>query len=253
MGHRYDKPFPIFSKIMKQPMLPFDNVFPTTEGYIARQVSDNDAYRRLFTWEFYRNCHSFVSLPLPVISAYETDVEVLDSESIWSIYSIGERFVSEFVNRKLHPARILDLNHLLVLSGAIITRHRNLVAQAGVDGPFYIKARLENVWRTTPFVDLPTYMEHILEFDFPVVQDDDIMIPDGPPTESFMNSINPETLSTERIVMSTGAEMVYLRELLNVAIPIFNALGIPAEVLARSGGDLFRIHELRNKAQKLQG
>ena len=52
MGHWYDGSFTNFSTIMKGFRLPFDNIFSTSEGYIARQVKSGDPYYRGFTWDF---------------------------------------------------------------------------------------------------------------------------------------------------------------------------------------------------------
>ena len=260
MGHWYEGMFDDFSTAMKQPLLPFDNVFPTAEGYAARQVSNNDPYHRGFTWEFSRRCHSFITFPIPTLPSYlpETasplyfpQAALPDAGSVWSVYSTGGRFLSEFLEARLEPARILDLNHLLVLSGAIIARHRKLVAHADVKGTLYIKARLENVWRATPFVDLPTYLDHVSSFGFPLVQDDDILVPSGRSIESFIHSIEPDDWQSESVTVSGGSEMFSIRDLLCVSVPIFTALGIPGEVLAESSNDLLRLHELRNKAQEV--
>ena len=59
-----------------------------------------------------------------------------------------------FVDKGMRAARILDLNIVLDLCIAIMVRHRMLVRLSGINGPFYLKAHLENVWRTIPFMDL---------------------------------------------------------------------------------------------------
>ena len=82
-------------------------------------------------------------------------------------------------NAGLMAARILDLNQVLSLSLSIVLRHRRLAMQVGITGPFYVKVRIENIWRTMPFIDLPDLFEYILEFGFPLVQDSDIVAPTG--------------------------------------------------------------------------
>ena len=258
MGHWYEGMFEDFSKAMKQPLLPFDNIFPTAEGYAARQISNNNPYYRTLTWEFSKRCHSFITIPISTLPAYIREsaspsylsqAELLEAGSVWSVYTVGRKFLSGFLERKLEPARILDLNQLLVLSGAIIARHRNLVAHADVKGPLYIKARLENMWRTTPFVDLPAYLDHISKFDFPLVQDDDILVPSGTSIGSFIHSTEPEDWQSERVTISKGSEMFSIGDLLRVSVPIFSALGVPAEVLEESSNDLLELHERRNRLQ----
>ena len=67
MGHWYEGGFSDFSAVMKQPLLPFDNIFPASDGFVARQAEGRNARDRLFTWEFTRNCHSFITLPIQTL------------------------------------------------------------------------------------------------------------------------------------------------------------------------------------------
>ena len=163
MGHRYSGHFSDFAEAMSGQSLPFDNVFSMSDGFIARQQIGNDPYHRLFTWHFSRNCHSFITFPFPVLSPVGTN-------SIWEEYSIGEEFISKINGAELLSARILDLNLMLDLIGAVVRRHQILVGKSGIKGPFYLKAHVENVWRTVPFVDHSSYSRHISEFGLPIVQ-----------------------------------------------------------------------------------
>ena len=173
----------------------------------------------VFTWEFSRNCHSFVTVPVSVLPAIETDMA-------WLQYVTGNDYISTLVDNALEHVTILDINQLLGLSGSIIARHRNLAAQANVEGPFYVKVHIENVWRTTPFVDIPSYLAHISEYHFPVVQDSDIVIPDGVSEEAFIR-ISERNPSSETISFSGGSEGFTLSDLFSISMPILNALGIP--------------------------
>ena len=44
---------------------------------------------------------------------------------------------------------------------------------------FDLKARLENVWRTIPFLDHSKYIEHIDDFGYPLVQETELVVPEG--------------------------------------------------------------------------
>ena len=139
--------------------IPFNNIYTAPDGFIARQVAMDNRYNRLLTWEFSRNCNSFVTIPIPTLPLQNPDAILAnDVEAAWELYSIGQQFRSSLVSKGLEECRILNLNLLLPLVGVIISRHRRIVAQANVKGPFYIKARIESVWRVIPFVDLSEYM-----------------------------------------------------------------------------------------------
>ena len=237
MAHWYGKGFSDFSKTMRGKMLPFDNIFPTSEGYVARQASNNPFIKRMFTWEFSRNCHSFITFPIQL-----TDV----ADRAWERYSVGRRFVSKVIEDSIEEMKVLDLNLVLNFAALILRRHRILVSQANVKGPFYIKAHIENAWRTTPFVDLPQYLAHVLQFGFPVVQENDIFVPGGPLIESFVVSPELDTLPPE-------PELVVHKGAVEITLEIFMALGIPGEVIAQSSNEVHELAPRGLEAQRVRG
>ena len=141
MGHRYNGGFTGFSEIMKGEQvsgkvsfnLPFDNIFSTSDGYVARQTNQNFLMNRLLTRKFSRRCHSFVTVPIQIMFV---------SDPSWDTYIFGRDFVSNILERRPEDTayqKILDLNLVFAASMAIVSGHRRLVDQAGVKGPFYIK------------------------------------------------------------------------------------------------------------------
>ena len=57
---------------------------------------------------------------------------------------------------------------VVTLTEGIIARHRASAEGAGIGGPFFLKAIIENTWRAVPFVDTSEYVSHIEAFDVPV-------------------------------------------------------------------------------------
>ena len=231
MGHRYDKGFPEFSNAITAKDgnalfdIPFDNIFTTSGGFIARQTTNQAPYNRLFTWEFSRNCHSFISLPIPTLVVDPS----YPSDGTLANYSIGNRFLERLADARFEGAsKVLDLNVLLKASMAIIGRHRSIVGQASVNGPFYIKVRLENIWRKIPFVDLPEYLDHISEYGIPINQETDVLVPPGASLNGFL--VIPE-------FDFPLSESDKSRDGVIISMRIFQALGIPGEILARAGPD----------------
>ena len=227
MGHWYDGSFSDFADTMSGDRLPFNNIFSSAEGFVARQTGTANTYNRLFTWHFSRNCHSFVTVPIPLL-------HISEAELAWSFYSIGKEFWSRVVLQDLAAARILDLNFLMNLVGGISMRHRTLVGRSNITGPLYMKARLENVWRTIPFVENSKYLEYLAEYGIPLVQDYDIVIPDGTSIESFVVSPDlGQTPSEEESVSYEGPILL--------SMMILDALGIPMEILKKGVSELHQM------------
>ena len=235
LGHWYQGTYSEFCTTMGGVSIPFNNIYTAPDGFIARQVAMDNRYNRLLTWEFSRNCNSFVTIPIPTLPLQNPDAILAnDVEAAWELYSIGQQFRSSLVSKGLEECRILNLNLLLPLVGVIISRHRRIVAQANVKGPFYIKARIESVWRVIPLVDLSEYMTHVEEFDFPVVQASDLMVPTGTSLDTFV--VSPELQSvpaeSEKITYDGPIEMW---------LKIMQALGIPGELLAENAKALLSV------------
>ena len=224
MGHRYRGRFSDFAAAMAERMLPFDNIFPTTEGFVARQVQSNrEPHRRLLTWELSLNCDSFITVPINVITNGGSQVGSTN-------YSTLQPFLAEMEKSHYGYTEALDLEQLLVLLMTIVVRHRRLAGQANIKGPFYVKARLENMWRRVPFIDVPEFLKHISEFGFPLIQQADIFAPSGTSLDSFVVWPERDTpLSGDSI--DAGEIDSIIPDMIAIGRHVFYAAGIPSEII----------------------
>lgn len=233
LGHWYQGTYSDFCATMKGGHIPFDNIYAAADGFIARQATTNNRSNRLFTWEFSRNCNSYVTIPIPTLPLYDADEYLLDGlVDIWKSYGIGEDFRARLVSKGLASSRVLNLSILLPLIGMIVSRHRKIVRRANIRGPFYIKARMQNVWRTIPFIDLSEYMDHVQKFDFPVVQSSDMTVPTGTSLDTFV--VSPELAS----IPAESGNITYDGPTIRMWVEIMQALGIPGEFLANNANAL---------------
>jgi hypothetical protein len=234
---KFNGNFDDFVKIMKTAPIPFDNFYTQSTGFIARQIaSHNDPHRRLFTWEFDRHCYSFITLPFVFFTG-----PYLHS---LAPYSIGVNFNKLLTEAHIRHSRLLELNILLHSLHAILIRHRELAYKAGIHGPFFVKAHLQNVWRTVPFLDMPSLLMHISEHGFPVVQEDNVLTPPGTGLETFV-------VLPERDFTSKSLSRDIVSDLVLVFLPILEALGIPREFIAKKDAlkELQSVMERFNEAQ----
>ncbi|MYC47485.1 MAG: ATP-binding protein [Chloroflexi bacterium] len=234
LGHRYTGSFPEFSDLMGSRPLPFDNIYTSQSGFVARQAQGNERRKRIFTWEFSRKCNSFVTFPLPSLevpslNSLRTSREIKE----WSQYFHGVEFASRLAVDDLQYSRVLNLNILVTMLMGMVARHRSLAAQARINGPFFLKARVENSWRVVPFLDTTEYISHIDKFGIPVVQDADIEAPLGNWPEGFIRipEINWSPVEDEAILATSAGGIEAWVELLR-------ALGIPGEVLSKNTNEI---------------
>ena len=236
MGHWYGGNLTDFGGVMREETVPFDNIFSKSDGYVARQTTHNDPFNRVLTWEFSRKCHSFVTIPVPVLS-------LEDSSTVWDTYCTGQDFISIFDRQGLQPAWILDLNQILDACEGTIKRHRVLVEQAKVRGPFYIKAYIENVWRKVPFLDLLDFLNHVSDFGLPLVQEDQILAPSGTSLDTFVMAPRYSQPPGELPLYTSGGTI-------EITVAILQALGIPQEILAGSSKALLELGKRRMEVQQ---
>ncbi|MBI5634111.1 MAG: ATP-binding protein [Nitrospirae bacterium] len=246
-GDLFNGGFHEFSAIMRKNSIPINSIFTRSGGFIARQTGSIDPYYRNFTWEFDLRCHSFVTLP---IHTYSQPYSQCLTE-----YQYGNDYNKLIERAQLTSARLLDLNIMLDGIAAIVERHRILAKHAGVNGPFYVKAHLENVWRTVPFLDMPFFTKHVDEYGVPVVQDKNILAPPGAGLESFIELSERDAVDRAEDTLDKELALRYVDAVI-IAIRIFEALGVPALVLVKDekaflemmllGRKFMRAQQLRN-------
>ena len=235
LGHQYDSDLHVFSDMMKGSLLPFDNTFHSYEGFVARQIGQNLGYFRTLTWEFSRKCHSLISIPLNVYDA--RSLRNGDPNSL-----TRREFAAVVANSGVDPANILDLTYLLRTLVAISVRHRRLVGNAGIRGPFYVKCRLDNLWRTIPYLDTPAFLQQVNRFGLPLVQDSSLVVPEGSALDDFIVLEEYDTPTDEEAttLQSSGSA----QDAGDIAEHILPAFGLPLE------SALFDGNRLRPKAPK---
>ena len=220
LGHRYDSDLQGFSDIMKGDLLPFDNTFQSHEGFVARQVGPNPGDMRALTWEFSRHCHSLISIPLNVYDVVSLRRKYPDSPTI-------QDFSAAIANSRIDQANIIDLTYLLKVFVAVSVRHRHLVGKAGIRGPFYAKCRLENVWRTIPYLETPAFIQQVNRFGLPLVQDSSLVVPEGRTLDDFvfLEEYDPPTNEDG----TASGSPIFGQDAAEIATKILPAFGLPWE------------------------
>ncbi len=223
--------FDDFAQRIQQEYIPFDNIYPMGEYYVARQVANNDPSLVTLTWRFYRNSSSLVTLP--IASKYFDDG---DMHLFLSGYDHSNEFIKILSTSRYRTVKVLDINILAGAIGSILAIHRSLVGQAGIGGPYYMKANLSNIWRCIPFLDTPEYLQFIHDYGVPLIQHESCLAPPGIHLESF-NLI--EATEPQRLPLTNDDFMQGLEESILFLCNIFNALGIPVSLIQSSAVNIF--------------
>jgi hypothetical protein len=223
-GVRSTLTFKDFSELMRDENpdsggIPFDNIFVSSDSFIARQAKGNtNALGQALTWRYYQNGTSEVVLPFSSNTANSSLLSFLRG------YEQQQQFMNLCNSQRLHSAVVIDLSQLYVALTSIAGRVRNLVRLEGLRYPLFFKSQVIGAWRRVPFVDTPEFISFATEFGLPVIQQSQAIAPEG---------LGPETCLELFDYPGDGPDSA----LINGAITLFEvgaALGLPGRAFGYS-------------------
>jgi hypothetical protein len=161
--------------------IPFDNVYPTSYGFIGRQLLGNDLHHLSLTWRLNRNLSSDVYVPLTI---YQPEQWVSLQAALIGYENVG-RFIKVLEPFQPGFTRVIDLNFLFGILLGVAGLQRRLLKSVNWFGPYYFKAKILNAWRTVPFIDSPTFLDQLEKFGPTMCLESTTVIPSGFDPESF--------------------------------------------------------------------
>ena len=197
--------------------VPFDVIYTSSRGYVARQ-GGNDPHNLGLTWRFRESLVSDVYIPLTFHAV----------DSPWLLHDLldgyeqADRFVELLEAKGYSSPRVVDLNLLFNVLVGVVEIQRRLLAKANWSKSYFVKARLLNVWRTVPFLDVDVVMDGFEADGLPVCLDGVVTAPSGGDPESFQE-VQP------MLDAQVEAARILLQALV-VLEPIARAWGLPAVI-----------------------
>ena len=216
--------------------MPFESVYSSSEGIVARQLGKNDPQHLGLTWKTRRDLSCDILLPLPSydVGVPEKLIPMLDKydhieKFVQLLYSQGSGYSSPMV---------VDLNLVLQAHIAIASKYIQLLALATDERSFYCKARLLNCWRTIPFMDVIQVLNIFETHGVPMVLEDTLTSPDGYDPDSFAHIAPP--LSDDAIPREVNESVV---QGICAFIQTAMAFGVPTLVSDSFGEDEAQLYQ----------
>lgn len=200
------------------PSFPFDTVYTTAEGIIARQLEGNDPHNYVATWRMGRDLSCDIVLPLPFYAPSSPDDLFLELDG----YGNASRFIDILQEHRYPQPRIADLNFLMNMLTGIVSTYRCLLKLANVEGKFYFKARILQAWRMVPFVDVETVLDGFEVSGLSMMMDSIVTVPIGDDPESFVLIDEQETEETK-----DKEQLVCIGQATRMFVRIARAFGVP--------------------------
>ncbi len=221
--------------------VPFDTIYTSSRGFVARQVNNNDPHSLGLTWRFRESLVSDVYVPL---NLYDVD-SCLDLDEHLEGYEHTDRFIELLEKQNYSSPRVVDLNFLFSLLIGVVETQRRLLALAKWTKPYFVKARLLNVWRTVPFLDLDSIIDSFEADGLPICLDGIVTAPSGTDPETFQ-LVDP-------MADVEGEEARIVLQALVILQPIARAWGLSFELGRKMEPLLFQhLHAAGNRAMEVQ-
>ncbi|MGN6692248.1 MAG: AlbA family DNA-binding domain-containing protein [Sphingopyxis sp.] len=229
LSELFNKSPPLMSAV------PFDAIQTSERGYLARQVSTNNPHLLGLSWQLRRSLTSDIIVPLRF-----SDGEMFD---FLKGYEHARRFRKLLHDRNFDSPRIVDLNMVYNLLVALVEIQRRLLDRAGWTKPYHVKARLLNVWRTVPFLDIPEVLDEFETHGIPMCMNSIATAPLGREPDSFAEIPQfDETDEPGKIIWQ--------------ALVVFNQVaqpwGIPTFPEGKMGGLLASLSKAGTRAMQVQ-
>lgn len=229
-NHRGPDSFDTFIQIMrtadrKHGGIPFDNCYPSHSGFVARQARHNDPALQVLTWVHFADNAVRVSIPLNV----RTDSVFLEHAA--ERYMHGSAFLMEVMRQGHTSPEIIDTNNLVFLVAGCIGKYVALCERLGLSADIYAKAHVRQAWRRVPFLDADMYLKKVRDYGVPVIQDDAMFVP---------ADVHGPTLA--QLTIHKDDEEPFAGNLITalpIVVPLLEAFGIPAHLLASPDGEMF--------------
>lgn len=200
---------------------PFDTVYTSANGFVARQHKNNDPYDFVATWQFYHDVISDIILPLPCYSVNNVN----DLSERLSGYNYADRFLKILRDQNHHKANVVDLNYVFNVIVGIVETNREILKKVGWSHPYFIKTRMLNVWRTVPYLDISSCVDSFMAYGAPICLQSTVTSPHGLAPDSFLEIEQFPDVVTHDIPYVEREKAQILLQGVNLFLPIVRAYG----------------------------
>jgi hypothetical protein len=228
-GDRLNLTFREFAEVMSSGgpgkegiSVPFDNIFTTTDGFLARQTKDNDPLLAGLSFRWWSDGRAVVHIPINVYDFGEVNLQ-LDP--------MQKEFLQILRDHGYQGGRVAEMSLFGVALAATTDKYLLLRQKAGTTGSFFGKVRLCGTWRLIPFLNFRPYLEAIKKYGFPVIQDESMYCPPGTSKE-FLVELSEHWEGDPKLRCVVMA--------FSMVCPVLQGVGIPiAHLSAELGNQVY--------------
>jgi hypothetical protein len=147
-------------------MLPFESVYTSPTGFVARHTSERNFSASIVTWRLSRDLQSEIVIPLRCFDLSEAQLP-----EPMRAYSHGQNFCALLTTMNCASCPVVDLNSLFPGLLGVLCAWRRVLQAAGRDPSFFVKMRLIVPPNAIPFIDVPYICRYYERHGPPILLD----------------------------------------------------------------------------------
>jgi hypothetical protein len=192
--------------------IPFDAFYTSAEGFVARQLTNNDPQNLTLTWRFRRDLRSDVIIPLPIVQCDRPSGLVEGMRG----YKHVTRLISLLERYRPGAIRVVDLNFLFGVLFAVAETQERICKLANYRDGYSFRLKLLNAWRTIPFVDVPQVFDQFEKRGVPMCLDSKVSLPSAVGPDSFVSFTSNADVND---IASVGGQFMFHAACMLYGIP----------------------------------
>ena len=165
-------------KTMNRVKMPFDGIYSTSDGFIARNIGTNDPSLATTTFRWWHDGTVRLDIPL---NKYDFFTFLSNSEKYKNgddYYRLANEMGYEYID-------IVDYSIFWVITASMMSVYLQILDLLGDKRDVYSCFTIKNLFHTIPFIDSKLFMERARKHFIPLTVDKDIVSPKEPSEENM--------------------------------------------------------------------
>lgn len=155
--------------------MPMQTMYPTKNGFIAKQTANNDPHFATASIRFWQNRIARFEIPI----SYGTPTELfkpIDGRT----YKYAADFSKEYHHQQFTNTKVCDFSHVTVSLRSLCNMYLHLMETLEETSSFYCTFEIRNMFYKIPFIDTNKYIDHCKNFGIPLIQEKTIKLSQEP-------------------------------------------------------------------------
>ncbi|BCS86953.1 AlbA family DNA-binding domain-containing protein [Pseudodesulfovibrio sediminis] len=200
-------------------LMPMQTMFPCKNGFVAKQVMDNDPGLATASIRFWHD--RSVRFEIPVNTGTPDHIF---SQTGAKSYKYFADFYAQYEEQNFNGTHLCDLSHIGLALRSMCNMYLHMLDKIGEKTSCYATFEIRNIFYKIPFIDTAKYVSRCSKYGIPVVQEENIKYREEPYFDNMFHI--KKVLGVDSIERS--AAPYYLADPINILLRM--SLGLQSDV-----------------------